>query len=167
MHSGTRTLVALLLLLATASCRRAEQGTFVTAPFNDATRLARIDARWQVTPTGLHFQIRVENRLADRLFVRLAQPSFRDADGNRLGGSDVARECVLPPHSSGLVLDGDVPLSAADANRVAWFDVERFGVPLSDRGRGIYREFLLQQRVRSPTEIDAELTGYAAAPPCG
>lgn len=166
MRTRTRTLVALLLLL-NASCRRAEQGTFVTAPFNDATRLARVDARWQVTPTGLHFQILVENRLADRLFVRLAQPSFRDADGNRLGGSDAGRGCVLAPHASDLVLDGDVALSAADANRVASFDVERFGVPLSDRGRGIYREFLLQQRVRTPAAIDEELARYAAAPPCG
>jgi len=40
-------------------------------------------------------------------------------------------------------------------------------VPLSERGRAFYREFLLRQRPDAAAQIDAELAAYASAPPCG
>lgn len=167
MRSRFARLPLLALLLASGACRRAEEGVFVTAPFNDATRLGRVEAHWTPTAGGLHFEVRVENRLTDRLFVRLGDFALLDRELRPLVRSTETRACVLGPEATGVVLSGDVALAEADAARVATFDVTRFAVPLSERGRGIYREFVLQQRVRTPAAVDEEIAAYAAAPPCG
>lgn len=167
MRSPLARLAFLALLLVGTSCRRGEERVFVTAPFNDATRLGRVEAQWAPTAGGLHFEVRVENRLADRLFVRLGDFTLLDRELQPLVRSTETGACVLAPKSTGLVLRGDIVLARAEVARVSSFDVTRFGVPLSERGRGIYREFVLQQRVRTPAEVDEEIAGYVAAPPCG
>jgi hypothetical protein len=46
------------------------------------------------------------------------------------------------------------------------FAVHSFGLPLSERGHGIYREFLLQSKKYTTSDVDAVLASYAGAPNC-
>lgn len=161
-------LLALGLAACVFGCRRAEEGVFVVAPFNDHTRLARVDARW-ATPKAdgaVEFEVRVESRLADRLYVRLASFALTAADGRTLARSGEERSCVLAPKATERVLAATVRLPPGAADEVAGFTLETFGVPLSQRGQGIYREYLLQFRGRTIPEADAEIQGYQASPPC-
>lgn len=162
--SGRGAALALAVLVLVAGCRRREEGVFVTAPFNEHTRLARIDVAWEISGDTLGFDVRAENRLSDRLYLRLGGLRLLDERGEVVGSSQEFRGCILAAGATDSVLRGVLPRPAAD---VEGFEIERFGVPLSDRGRAIYREFLLQSGSGAPAEVDAEIAGYAGAPPCG
>jgi len=153
-------------------CHRGSQALFVTAPFNDETRIAKVTAQWQIAPATpgdgetVHVEVRVENQLADRLYVKLEGLELVDARGAAVVSSDAARACVLGGQETANVLSLDLRLARGSGERVSGFGVERFGAPLSERGRGIYREFLIQTEGRTPEEADAELNRYSAAGPC-
>lgn len=171
MRSRVFGLAAVGLLFA-AGCHRSEPGLFVTAPFNDETKIAKVEAHWQAagaaSPEGetLHYEVRVANKLADRLFVRLGTFALTDARGTVLASGGDERSCVVPASADVVVLTGDIALSPGAAARVADFRVSRFGVPLSERGRAIYREFLLQSEKYTEPQVDAEIATYMRAAPC-
>jgi hypothetical protein len=110
-------------------------------------------------------RIAAVNLLADRLYLRL--------DGLRLVGASEPIElavaptaCTLPAHGTSTVLQTTTSLPAAVAAAIRGVDVEPLAVPLSERGRAFYREFLLRKRGGPVAAIDAELDAYAAVPPC-
>lgn len=160
----------LLLTLLLAACRGREDGLFIVAPFNDETKIAAVQASWRPigdpsgAPDRVSYEVRVENRLADRLYVRLEDFALKDAAGRTIARGQTKRACVLAPHAAQVVLKGE--LSLPPGVGIAAFDVARFGVPLSERGRGIYREFVLQSPVKTPAAVDAEIAAYMSAEPC-
>ena len=83
-----RDLLALAALAALAACRRHESGLFVAAPFNDETRIAKVEATWAPGTSGWHAEVRVENRLADNLYVRLSGFALVDDVGAPIATSD-------------------------------------------------------------------------------
>ena len=166
LPASRRVVVLALAGVFLASCRRREEGVFITAPFNDETRIAKVEAQWEPSATGLRFEVRVENRLADNLFVRVKDFALLGSGGQSLASGATEKACVLPAHATRTVLSGDLDLGGKPVASIAAFEIDRFGVPLSERGRNIYREFLLQQQVRSAADIDAELAAYASAPLC-
>jgi hypothetical protein len=159
--------IGLLWIALTVGCQRGPSALYITAPFNEETRLARVDATWQVAEGGqAKYSVQVENSLADRLYVRLEGFSLTGAHGKALAQAVGQGACVLARGQKATVIAGDLLLPAEAAGHIDGFDVKRFGVPLSERGRAIYREFLLQSQKFSGAEVDAELAGYQNAPPC-
>ena len=162
-------------------CWRDSDGVYVTAPFNDQTKLAEIEAVWRNTgeerafadatrlaEPEVRFQYRVDvvNRLEDRLYVRIGNLELVDADSLSLGSAAEKINCVLDAGKTEALLDGSVWIPKRAAKKVADFRLERYGVPLSERGRAMYREWLLQTRPGEEAEIDADLTRYANTSPC-
>jgi len=157
----------------TASCHRGGERLYVTAPFNDEVRIADVTAEWRSVPGGddaaedhLSFAVHVENRLADRLYVRLEGLALLDAAGKPLAAPPEERGCVVAAKATATPLSGMVDVAPAGAAAITSFRVHRFGVPLSERGRGIYREFLLQSQKFTAAEVDAEIDGYLRSPDC-
>ena len=107
-------------------------------------------------------RIDVHNRLAGPFYLRLR--------GVHLVGVDAAlaadAECSVSPGTTTGVVEGAVWVPATQMPAVRGVHVDAFAVPLSERGRAFYREFLLRQRPGDAAAIDAELAAYAAAPPC-
>lgn len=174
MHRRVNPWAALVCTAAlSAGCHRPEHGVFITAPFNDETKIAKVEARWQPAEGApasesemLHFEVRVTNTLADRLFVRLGKFTLTDATGAVLASVAEERGCIVPASAEAVVLSGEVALPRGAAARVADFNVNRFGAPLSERGRSIYREFLLQSEKYSEAQVDAEIAAYMQSEPC-
>ena len=145
----------------------------VTAPFNEETTIATVMASWETQPAAagaseenVHFVARVSNRLADRLYVRLDNFELTDASGAPVVSSPLRRGCIVAANADSVVLSGDLRLRRGSAARIAGFRVERFGVPLSERGRSIYREFLLQSEKFTAAQVDGEIQGYLNAESC-
>lgn len=164
-----------------AGCHDDSTRLYVTAPFNEETELADVNAVWRDTgeernfaessrldEPQVRFQYKVDlrNRLEHGLYVRLGGFQLVDDAGLSLGKADDSVKCVLAPGTTEAVLEGGVWVPKRSAKKVAGFRLRRFGVPLSERGRAMYREWLLQRRPEEGDAIDAELAGYAATPPC-
>ena len=146
------------------------------AAFSDDTVVGEIDARWtdsgdrRDVATGaaehkLTFRVDVVNRLADPLYLRLRHFRLLLADGPR-EDSTAEVECALAPGTTPAVLSGAIWVTGEAAAAVRGFQVDALAVPLSERGRAFYREFLLGQRPGAAAAIDAELAAEAAAAPC-
>jgi hypothetical protein len=141
------------------------------AAFSTDSRVGRLTATWSSTAAAgsgeraqgpVDYRVDVLNQLAEPLFVRLRD--FRLLNGGAVlarGADEVA--CLAPPGQTAGVLRGTVLAAGAPDG----FEVERFAVPLSERGRSFYREFLLRQRPGDAAAIDAEIAAFAAAPRCG
>jgi hypothetical protein len=166
----------LSLALGCAACSRSSGSMELLAPFSDDTVVGRITARW--TDSGqtrggdpaaaerrLTFRVDAVNRLSDRLYLRLRHFRLLAADGPR-EDAEASVECTLAPGATPGVLSGGVWIAAGQATAVRGFHVDYLSVPLSERGRAFYREFLLRQRPNAVPAIDAELAAEAAAPPC-
>jgi hypothetical protein len=170
--SKRRVILGLLLVLVVfAGCRRGETGIALIAAFSTDSRVGRLTATWSKTPAAgsgeraeerIDYRVDVRNQLAEPLFVRLRD--LRLLDGSAVVGRAAEQvACVAPPGETAGVLRGTV-LTAGTPDG---FEVEHFAVPLSERGRSFYREFLLRQRPAAAAAIDAEIAAFAAAPRCG
>lgn len=165
----------LILLAVSAGCTRSQQTIDLKAAFSDDTIVGRLEATWSaaqgerteghVAQRAVTVRVDAVNLLADRLYLRLG--------GLRLIGphdatalDELHRECAIPAHATSTVLQATAWLPAADASAIRGIAVAQLAVPLSERGRAFYREFLLRQRGGPAAAIDAELDRYAAAPPC-
>jgi hypothetical protein len=170
-----------LVIIALAACQRADEGVFLVAPFNPQAKLGKVEAVWRETgeernsgggvrlpepEARFQYRVDVRNRLRSPIFVRLSDFAFTSEDGVDLGGDESRRECVTVPGLNEAALTGEVWVRKSLAPGVKGFRVSTFAVPLSDRGRALYREWLLQRRTRDAEEIDAEIRGYLNAPPC-
>jgi len=181
LRSRSLRLLALSTLILLAGCWRDSNRVYVTAPFNQETELADLSATWQNTgeersfagssrldeaEVRFQYKVDVRNRLEHKLYLELGKFELLDDDRLALASADEAVKCVLGGGNTEAVLEGSLWVPKRSAKKVTGFRLERFGVPLSDRGRAMYREWLLQSRPEEAAAIDAELAGYAAAPPC-
>jgi hypothetical protein len=167
-------LVAALVL---AGCARGQSSLPLLAAFSDESRVGRITATWVATglphpATGggpaqreLRYSVDLLNESAEPVFVRLRD--FRVLAGTAeaaRAGETVA--CALRPGPNPGVLHGTLWVGDDRLAALNGFDLNRFAVPLSERGRAFYREFLLGQRPGDATAIDAEIATYTSAPAC-
>ena len=145
------------------------------APFSDDTVVGELTATWsdsgEERPRAgttdrerkVTFRVDAVNYLSDGLALRLRD--FRLLAGGAAIDTAAVADCTLAPGATPRVLAGSVWVAASQARAIGGFQVERLAVPLSERGRAFYREFLLLQRPDAAA-IDAELAAYAAEPPC-
>jgi hypothetical protein len=166
----------LALLLAGAGCTRSHGTVELMAPFSDDTVVGALTATWRDagewrlaggpdTPERkVLFRVDAVNRLSDRLYVRLRD--FRLLARGEAIDTAASAECTLAAGATDGVLAGALWVPASLAQRIGGFQIDRFAVPLSERGRAFYREFLLLQRPGAAAAIDTELAAYASAPPC-
>jgi hypothetical protein len=162
-----------LALLPLAACARSSGTAELKAAFSDDTVVGALEASWQKDGEAregngpahrLAFRVDATNRLSAPVYLRLRE--FRLLGPWGKVGAGGAIDCALAPGTTVGVMRGTVWLPAAQAGSVRGFEVDRFVLPLSERGRAFYREFLLRQRPGDAAEIDAEIGRYAAAPPC-
>jgi len=157
--------------LALAACARSEQTVDLIAAFSNDSRLGTIAAHWEGTGAerggrrALRYRLDVDNKLAEGLFVRLS--GFRLTGVDELAPDGIAVACIAPPGRTADVLAGLLWLDEQQWGDIDGFEVERFALPLSERGRAFYREFKLRQLPGQAAAIDAEIAAAAAAPPCG
>ena len=171
-------LLPVALLLA---CSGDPNRVVLAAPFDARAKLAEVTAVWtntgeertfaeaaRVEEREVRFQYRVNarNRMQDRLYVRLGGFQLAAADGLVLGQDRAGIECTLDTGTTEGVLTGSVWLPKSKVEKVRRFRVSHFAVPLNERGRALYREWLLKKRPEQRAAIDAEIAAYTAAPPC-
>jgi len=169
--------VPLLLLLVGVSCSRSSGSIELMPPFSDDTVVGELTASWadngrqRVADTAGSIQhqvgVRVDarNHLSDPLYIRLQHLRLVGPAGP-VEAPEATIACTLAPGLTAGVLEGRVWLPASEAGSVRRFEVDHIAVPLSERGRAFYREFLLRQRPGDAAAIDVELAAFAAAPPC-
>ena len=146
-----------LLVPLLSGCRKAEPGEPLLAAFSSQSVVGRLNATW----TKDAYAVKVANRLAEPLYVRLS--GFRLLAGDRVvAQAEQSAACVVNGGDEATVLLGQFH-AAPDADG---FEVDRFAVPLSERGRAFYREFALQKRPGDAAAIDTEIASFAAARPC-
>lgn len=172
MRRAARTILVLLAL--SAGCTRSEQTIDLKAAFSDDTIVGHLAATWHtaeertgenVAERAVTVRVDAVNLLADRLYLRLG--GLRLIGPNRPIALDQTHsECAVPANGTSTVLQATAWVPAADASAIRGIEVEQLTVPLSERGRAFYREFLLRKRGGPVTTIEAELDSYAAAPPC-
>ena len=163
-------------------CSRGPQEVRLTAPFNERTTLGVLTATWHDTgdersfadgarldrpERRLQFRVEAQNRLQDRLYIRIGDFELVNVDGAMLGEDSMTVECTLNARVTEGVLRGVLWLAGDQVQSIRGFRVKRFAVPLSERGLAVYREWLLQGRPNQEEAIDREIADYAAAPPCG
>ena len=172
MTCGARPLLAMLVLAA--GCARSEQTIDLKAAFSDETIVGHLRVAWRAgqersgadgAQRAVTVRIDAANLLGDRLYLRLSGPRLIGPQAP-IGLAPTPDACTLAAHGASTVLQATAWVPAADAPSIRGVAVERLAVPLSERGRAFYREFLLRQRGGPAATIDAELDAYAGAPPC-
>jgi hypothetical protein len=182
MKKGDSLLRGAVVLLGIAlGCSRDSREVLLTAPFNDDTEIGRATAVWQSTgeerafaggarlkEPEIRFQYRVDvkNEMEHPIFVRLGGFELLSEDGLALGRDDASIECTVGSRGAQGVLSGSVWVAKHAASKIGRFRLGHFAVPLNERGRALYREFLLTTRPGEAQAIEAELAGYAAAKGC-
>jgi hypothetical protein len=183
MRRETRLLpVVALTILPSLGCRSESSHLSLVAPFNEHAKIGEVTATWvasgeertfaggaRLRQPEMRFQYRVQvrNLLQDKLYVELADFQLTDAQGMELAADSRRSECVLAAEGSAVSLAGEIWLPRRSKERIAGFEVRRFAAPLSERGRALYREWLLQGRPRDTAEVDKRFSVYAGAPQCG
>lgn len=169
------------LLSIGASCSRNPDAVLLAAPFNDETELGEVMAVWK--PTGqersfadaarlekpqveIQYRVDVRNDMKDPIFVRLGDFELLSRDGLALAIDQRQVGCTVAPGQTQGVLTGSVWAAKGAAEQAGRFTIHRFAVPLSERGRALYREWLLERRPGQEKEVETELQGYATAQPC-
>jgi hypothetical protein len=176
-----RSWLILVVAVASAGCSRDGNKVILTPPFNDGTKIGEVSAQWENTgeerafadgrkldmpEVRFQYRVNVRNRLQDKVFVRLGGFRLVNEAGSEMGKSAARIECVLSVGDTPGLLRGDVWVPARGVRDVSGFGVTHFAVPLSERGRALYREWALQGRKSDAAAVDAEIGAYAAAPAC-
>lgn len=174
--------VVVVFLVSLLACSRDSGGVLLTPPFNDATEIGRVTAVWENTgeerafadatrlkEPEVRFQYRVDvkNDMDHPMFVRLGGFQLLSKEGLEVGRENSNVECIVGTRGAQGALSGSVWVAKHSADRVGSFQIGHVAVPLNDRGRALYREFLLSTRPEEAQAIDAEIAGYAAAKGCG
>lgn len=172
-------IVLVLVAILGAGCQSEDSERHLVAPFESQTKVAELNAVW--TRTGetrpaegdpaaselrLRYRLMGRNLLQEGLYVRLSEFQFIDERGRTVAKDAASAECVLRGRSSAQLMEGSVWLPSTGADKVTSFRVESFAVPLSDRGRALYREWRLQREPLNAARIDAEIARYASVPEC-
>jgi hypothetical protein len=183
-HFGSRFLPIwppVLLAVVFASCSRDGNRVILTPPFNDRTAIGEATARWENAgeerffagdrkldepQVRLRYRVDATNRLEDKLFVRLGDFRLVGKAGGEIARDGTRVECILGNGQTRGVLSGDVWVTAHAAGDIHGFGITHFAVPLSNRGRALYREWVLQGRKMDAAAVDAEIAAYAVAPDC-
>lgn len=165
--------VVALLLVVGGGCSRSDQTVELKPAFSDDTVVGHLRPSWSATGRErvadgerqheLVVRVDAVNQLAEPLYLRLTSLRLVGPDGP-IQADQTRAECALPPGTTDGVVQASMWVPNLDGIRGA--EVDYFSVPLSERGRAFYREFLLRQRPGDTAAIDAEIAGYAAAPAC-
>jgi hypothetical protein len=167
--------VIAMLLLIGGGCARSDQTVELKPAFSNDTVVGQLRPTW--SPSGAErnadgvrqqrIMLRVDavNQLADSLYLRLSKIRLVGPDGP-ISADETRTECALPPGTTDSVLQTSVWVPVASLDAIRGVEVDYFAVPLSQRGRAFYREFLLHQRPTDGAAIDAEIATYTAAPVC-
>jgi hypothetical protein len=171
----TRRWWGVLVLLSCAACTRSNRPIELKPAFSDDTVVGELRPSWSVTNDARgsgdalerRVVVRVDavNNLSDPLYVRLTKVRLIGPNGpTRV--EDASVTCALASGETTALLQGSAWVPATDIDRLRALQVDQFTVPLSERGRAFYREFLLLQRPSDASSIDAEIATYATAPTC-
>lgn len=170
-----------MLALATAGCTREREGLALTAPFDRAAVVGYVTATWHATDeerafknatrlaqpeVRVQYRLDVESDLAAKAYLRLEDVALVDASGLALGTDTQQVACTIGSGITAGILAGDIWVARDALPRISDVRVSHHVVPLHERGRALYREWLLQGRPRDAAAIDAEIAHYAAAPDC-
>jgi len=171
----------ILAIVVIAGCSRNPDDVPLTAPFNDDTELGELTAVWKATgeersfahaarlaepEIEIQYRVDARNDMKEPVFVRLADFQLLSRDGLALVTEQRKVECALAPGRVQGVMAGSVWVTKRAAGDADRFAVHRFAVPLSERGRALYREWLIERRPGEEKAIDAELQAYALAAAC-
>lgn len=162
-----------MAIVAAGGCQRGQPELPLIAAFSVETEVGRLRPAWHETgatrpgPNGVEreiaYRVDAHNALSDRVYLRLG--GVRLLGGGAVVGRDErVRECALAPGETEAVLSGTVWVGAAPPDGI---EVDRIAVPLSERGRAFYREFLIAQRPGDQAAIDAEIAAKSNVPACG
>jgi hypothetical protein len=154
-----------LLLLISTGCARSGETLPLVAAFSDDSIIGQLDVHWAATGAAgeITVQVDVVNRLSEPMYVRVRDLVLVGSRAEVAVGAVIA--CRARPGTTPDVVRATV--AAGDLGTARGIRADRFAVPLSERGRAFYREFLLGQRPGDADAIDAEIAAYAAAPECG
>lgn len=172
---------SLLTVLLLAGCSRDTHTIDVAAPYGDGKVLAEIHATWspssetrafagaarlKETESRFQYRVNVRNRQGKKLLIRLSDFALTDKAGLEIGRDEKRAECVIGADGADALLSGEVWVPQRLAKAVHGFGIGRYAVPLEDKERTLYRDWLLKGRPDAAAEIDAEIARSAAAPPC-
>ncbi len=164
-------------VLLVAACSRSQRAVDLKPPFSDDTIVGTLTVRWAETgdrrPAGesgapereVAYHVDVANQLHDALYLRINDLHLVGQGGD-IATPESRVACTLPAQRTEPVLQGSVWIPETQSSGVRDARVQYLAVPLSERGRAFYREFLLQQRPGDAASIDAELATYADTPAC-
>jgi hypothetical protein len=173
--------VVAMVVLASAACSREANKVVLTPPFDEQAKIGEITAQWEATAeerafadgrkldevqVRVHYRVDALNRLQDKLFVRLGDFRLLNESGIELGKDTGRIECALSAGQSNGVLSGDVWLSSRAVKNVGGFGITHLAVPLSERGRALYREWALKERAAEASTVDVDIQRFAAAGSC-
>ena len=180
-NRGLSHIAGMWMLIALSGCSRDTHTMPLAAPFDARTTLGEVHATWKnsgeerafaqavrLKEPEVRFQYRVDvdNRSGDKLFVRLGDFQLLGPDGLEVGKDTVRIDCTLAAGKAPGVLAGEVWVPRAHADKIGGFRATAFAVPLGERGRTRYRDWLLRGQPDNTAEVDAELARYAAATEC-
>jgi hypothetical protein len=163
-------------LLLGAACSRSSDTIELKPAFSDQTVVGELTASWRPdgesrvaagdggTEQRVAFRIDAHNRLSEPIYLRLHDVGLIAPGASPAAGAPF--ECTLRPGTTAAIVQGTAWIASGLVADIRGVRVDAFTVPLSERGRAFYREFLLRQRPGDAEAIDAEIAVYAAAPRC-
>lgn len=171
----------LVLLAIGVACGRNGTKVMLSPPFNERTKIGEVTARWEITSeqrefaegrkldepqVRVRYRVDVRNDLGDKMFLRLGEFRVMSETGRELARAGDRIECILAVGDSKGVLAGDLWVTKRASSAVHGFRISHFSLPLSERGRALYREWALQGRKADGAAVDAEIAAYARAAAC-
>jgi len=173
-------LTAALAAMLFFGCRRDEGAVLLAPPYAD-DKIGDVSAVWSDTgeerafaegrrldgpEVRFRYRVDVRNRLEEKVFLRLEEFNLIAADGVAIAKDPARVECALNAGRTTGVLSGEIWVPKRRVQEVRSFRIGHLSVPLGDRARAAYREWLLKGRPGATTEVDAEIGRYAAVPAC-
>ena len=168
-------------LLTLVGCSRDPHTLPLATPWDARSTLGEVHAAWNSSgeerafanamrlkepQVQFRYRVDVNNRSGDKLFVRLANFQLAGGQGLEVAADTARIECTLAAGETPGVLAGELWVPRSQVDKIDGFRISALAVPLSDRGRARYRDWLKEGRTEKGADVEAELAQYAAAPAC-